>query len=358
MGHDPCLAALPVESRNYFLAMYAISLIQGDTILGGAIRYRTLKHYITDAMTLFDALNLPIRNLQTIDHVKMVLDTVKKYESVPNRRNMITDSMMIWLQRKAASCNQDAEVFAMVDWIILGRYTGFRQSEWCQTKATSYSTKMDLPDNPAEAMLLADMVFLDKNERIINIKRRDFHESMVAYVQLRWRYQKNQDNGEVVTYARDLLNVDFCPVLAALRIALRAIRLDVPAHEPIAVHHEIGRGRRFITAANTAKLLREAAATVLGYKPTDPALNRWSTHSIRVTAANLLHRQRFSDSFIQKRLRWKSNTFLMYLRNTIYGAKQHALSLDISESNLPSADEHNQRPTEPHEELLLAAPAA
>ena len=42
------------------------------------------------------------------------------------------------------------------------------------------------------------------------------------------------------------------------------------------------------------------------------ALSRYSAHSIRVRAANILHRQGMSDSYIQKRLRWKSTTFLNY----------------------------------------------
>jgi hypothetical protein len=48
-----------------------------------------------------------------------------------------------------------------------------------------------------------------------------------------------------------------------------------------------------------------------------------------VTAANLLHRARFSDSYIQNRLRWHSNAFLEYLRTTFYTAEDHAYALDL-----------------------------
>jgi hypothetical protein len=49
-------------------------------------------------------------------------------------------------------------------------------------------------------------------------------------------------------------------------------------------------------------------------------------HSIRITACNELDRLGVNDSFIQRRLRWKSLTFLTYLRNTIYSARRHNLS--------------------------------
>lgn len=49
----------------------------------------------------------------------------------------------------------------------------------------------------------------------------------------------------------------------------------------------------------------------------------WFCHSICVMAMNLLHRTRFSNSCIKNRLRWRSDTFMMYLRNTFYTADQH-----------------------------------
>ena len=74
---------------------------------------------------------------------------------------------------------------------------------------------------------------------------------------------------------------------------------------------------------------------VFKLKATDPILSKWSAHSIRVTACNLLHRQGYSDSYIQTRLRWTSNAFLGYLRNTLYSAQAHTKALHIPPDNLP-----------------------
>ena len=93
---DPCMQEMSAQARTYFLACYAVSLVDGDTILGGSIRSRTLRHYITDAKTLFTARNLVTIGIKDTDYVDIIVNTVQKYEKVANRRNMITDSMVSW----------------------------------------------------------------------------------------------------------------------------------------------------------------------------------------------------------------------------------------------------------------------
>ena len=89
---------------------------------------------------------------------------------------------------------------------------------------------------------------------------------------------------------------------------------------------------------------RYAANRSLGIPLGDAELNRWSTYLIRLTAANLLHRQKFLDWHIQNRLRWENDAFRVYSRNTFYTADQHTLY--ILESNL-------SREHKPHERVLL-----
>ena len=56
----------------------------------------------------------------------------------------------------------------------------------------------------------------------------------------------------------------------------------------------------------------------------EPLLKLYSTHSIRVTVANLLHMAQLSNMYIQNRLHWLSDSFKIYLQNTIYAANaQH-----------------------------------
>ena len=104
------------------------------------------------------------------------------------------------------------------------------------------------------------------------------------YVNIRFKNQKNNRNFEIIPYAKDFKNPSLCPVCAALRIIQRAIRLQVPAEEPIGCYFALTgkhkKSRCFITAD-----LRATAIVTFGIKRTDKkALERWSSHSIRVTA--------------------------------------------------------------------------
>ena len=69
--------------------------------------------------------------------------------------------------------------------------------------------------------------------------------------------------------------------------------------------------------------------------------------------ANLLHRARFSDSYIKNHLRWRSDTFLMYLRNTFYAASQHTEAVTLG---LDPPSDDATRPLEPHKDLLTSRP--
>ena len=347
---DPCMPDKPIQAKNYFLACYLVSLVQGETILGGTIRSRTLRHYLSDAIKLFDARNSKVYHYDITNFIDIIIHTVSKYEKQPNRRNMISDSMMLWLLKKAKKADIDSDIAATVDWIILGRYAGFRRSEWSQSNQTKFETIDHWPGQPPKAMIFSDFSFLGQHEDIIGITIISSITG-IKHLTLRWRFQKNGQNGEEITFARNDANPNLCPVRAALRICQRAIRLQVPRDEPIGVFSKKGT-RRFITDNITTKVLRSAASTVIGLKQTDPRLTKWSSHSIRVTAANLLHRAKMVDSYIQKRLRWRSNTFLDYLRNTIYAADQHSAAMDIPDSNLPPVAERVYREDEPHEQVL------
>ncbi|KAL7444608.1 hypothetical protein ACHAXM_009526 [Skeletonema potamos] len=177
-----------------------------------------------------------------------------------------------------------------------------------------------------------------------------------------WRPQaQNEDNGQEIPFKRDYERPDVCPVLAAIRIYLRALALKVPPTTPLAVF-SLGSSPdssfRFITARHVVSFLRRSVQAAFNLRPDDKSLDCWTSHSIRVTAANILHRAGMSDSYIQTRLRWKSNTFLMYLR-------KHTAALDISNRNLPKLSTlvgHSFRPLEEHEQFLshlkTVAPAA
>ena len=205
------------------------------------------------------------------------------------------------------------------------------------------------------AVIISDFEFLDHNECIVTLTEVSDIDK-IKYVRIRWRKQKNKNNGEKIQFARDRNQPKFCPVLAAARIVLQALRLGIPQDQPLAVFRNNKNDTRFITAKLVSNLLRDAASDVLQIPCNVDSIKLWSCHSLRVTAANVLHRDRMSDLFIQNRLRWKSKSFLMYLHNTFYSASQHNASLKVSDSNLPPITERTYHKAEPHEQIM--APAA
>lgn len=276
-----------------------------------------------------------------VDYITIVLNAVKKYEKQKNRRDMIHDEMIHHMESIHHQFDEDSLNAALIDWIYLGRFVGYRGIEWSQTTQQEY-LKIEHPnwEGPASyAFIAEDFQFINKLKQPITDDLTSVSIDDVDFVSVRFRKQKNNMNYEVIPYYKDSVNPEFCPVHAALRIRQRAIRLDVPQEEPIGVFKsEAGKykhQRCFLTPQLTANFLQAIARKVFKLKPNDKALDRWTAHSIRVTACNLLHRQGFSDTYIQTRLRWKSNAFLDYLRNTLYSAAAHTKALHIPSNNLP-----------------------
>jgi hypothetical protein len=265
---------------------------------------------------------------------------------------------MIDLYKQYQLTAPDSLVAALFEWISLGRYTGFRSIEWCHDNEHTYSRISDpLWDGPeAEALIMEDIVFLTASGKRVHVTTRkplpptEPIPKGIKYVEITIRKQKNNQNYQKLKYAISKKNKYLCAVRNALNIYTRGLRLDIKPHHPAAVYYDNkSQSIKLITKRATNNFLRRSARIVFGLKSTDPELKRWSTHSICLTAANLLHRVRFSDSYIQNRLRWRSNAFLEYLRNTFYTAEDHAYALDL---DTPPPRTGWQRPLEAHEKVM------
>lgn len=355
---DPCMESAPLEARHLLLACYTVHLIQGNTIKSIRIKHATLRGYLSAAIGLHSNRNLPDPTDPIFvkeDLVTPLLQAVKSYESVKNRKETIYDSMLANMLKLVRLQQPHSLESSILDWILLGRFTGARRSEWCQDgpgiEMTEPTIAQDTPQ--PKAFIGEDFRFFDKSgHRIYNLT--PAHVTVVDGVKICWRFQTNKDNGQVIPYKRDYERPSVCPVLAAFRIALRASALNVSASIPFAVYADPSSptGYALIRASQVAKFIRGSAQTTFNLSPTDKSLLNWTCHSIRVTAANILHRANMSDSYIQTRLRWKSNTFLMYLRNSFYSADQHTAAMQISNINLPplpTTDGKRYRDPEPHE---------
>ena len=90
---DPCTSDLPLKGRNRILACYVVSLIQGDTIIGVCIHHTMVMGYIKQATSLHEDCGLAHRKLVDLGYIKIMTDTVKKFETVPKQYEMISNSI-------------------------------------------------------------------------------------------------------------------------------------------------------------------------------------------------------------------------------------------------------------------------
>jgi len=124
----------------------------------------------------------------------------------------------------------------------------------------------------------------------------------------------------------------------------------MPYNHPAAVYCDPHTGLcSLIVASQVAAFLRQVSHKVFNVLANHKDPLAWSCHSIHVTAANLLHHAKFSDSCKKNHLCWCSDTILMYLRNTFYTADQHTNAITLG---LDPPIRRLVRPLEPHKTLL------
>ena len=231
---DPVLPDQPLQARNYLIVCYAVSLVRGETLLEKKIKHATIKKYVKAACALHRDRDLPSPYHAPIDYISMVLKAVKKFEQQKNRREPIHDEMFHYLIPRRESFHEDSLASALIDWLFLGRFVGYRSIEWCQKKQKEYEkiTHKYWTGPDSYAFIYEDFQFLDACKRPI-YDLATAAPTDVYYVNICFRKQKNDQNYEIIPYARDIKNPALCPVMAALCIIQRSIRLKVPPQEPL-----------------------------------------------------------------------------------------------------------------------------
>lgn len=252
-------------------------------------------------------------------YISKVLLEVKRWESMPNRREPVTLEMIKHMIANRSSVMTSLSN-ALTDWHIAGQYLGQRLGEWAMT---NYTTSIPITKTgECIPFRFDDLIFLGNGSKRVKQSRSVrllVHEVTAVYV--RWKVQKNGDNGQRILFTKNKGNVKLCPVRALLRIRERARKLRLAANVPLSVFVDDKDVVTFIRAKHIEEHLRGVAKVV--YNIDDPGeLKRWSPHSIRVGAAVRLHTAGKGGPYIQLRLRWRSLTFMVYLRNTIEIADQ------------------------------------
>ena len=331
--------SLPEFTRDYVSACYAESLIHGSTIKQQYISYSTTILYLKDA-GIFKKPHpiLPSRTLQYPPLLHSILQEYQRWQSIPNRRHPVTINMLEFLHKHQLNLHQDCYECALYDWLVLGMQTGQRKSEWCQD-ATEFRKS-----NTFSRSIKQTSIAFTQNDFSLSYKSTP-HESTSQhphrpnYLQITWRFQKNGQNGQAVSFAHNYRHPHLSPVRAAERILTRATRLSQPAHSPLAVYAPGSTKTKllpptpmYIFHSQVENSLRKIAQKVYNISSKSD-LQKYSCHSLRVGACVLLHSSGADALTIKFRLRWRSDSFMEYLRNTPQLAAIHTNILSTTNTD-------------------------
>ena len=326
------------------LAMYAMHLATGNTLFCKTIKAATVKKYIQAAATFLSLFGDTPRDYRRDNPsdaklspiLSSVFAEMERWEDQPNRREPYTLEMLADLKNSTAFTAQgnDSLWAATADWFECGLFAGLRLSEWAQESGSGKmgSYQRDFK-HQARAFTLGDIRFEDNKRSRFTAKQvlETNADATITKCWIKFRTQKNGQNGEERLFAR---NTDGkCFVQAMLRIVRRFARLRGLNDNatPLALYMPAGEKEpRFITSLEIETIMRANAARVYNLDPVKDttALQRWSAHSLRVGACVILHVMGWTDTQIQWILRWRSNAFMVYLRNVAIMSTMQNHTLD------------------------------
>ena len=206
---DPVLKNISINDKNQVIALYALSLVQCNTLHATSIKSGTIKRYLHAAASLSTQANEadPRLNIYGKNSAPMqkVLQEQKRWEDMPNRREPVTPEMIECMWERCKNLPIDSLEYALFDWNVLGRYYGFRLSEWAQNKENKKKFPLPAVDGTPLAFVFQDFTFQGRQNRALHQPfNKQLSASQIENVKVKWRYQKNLDNGQEITQTRCL----------------------------------------------------------------------------------------------------------------------------------------------------------
>jgi hypothetical protein len=178
-----------------------------------------------------------------------------------------------------------------------------------------------------KAFIASNFTFYDEKSQII-ADLSDASFDIVERVHITWHIQKNCQNNQKITLLCDKANKAICPVLAALRLVLKAHHLSQPDSMPVECYTKKD-SLAYITGTRIGVLFR-AAARAVHPTITKEDKQQYCAPLPQVWACVLLDKAGKPPNFIKKHLRWMGDSFLMYLGDTCIIQDQHHEALRAS----------------------------
>jgi hypothetical protein len=245
----------------------------------------------------------------------ILLREQSKFESEPAKRSALHPHVLQKMCDLAKISDPLSFRACCWDFTGLGTCGGFRKQEFAMDSKTVVKVYV-LPDGT-------------------HVVRAFTNSNFIKALGTRFALQKNRMNGQTIKHDRlpDKFE-DYCPVRIGHNVILRAQLLGRTADDDaLCVYKDDDGSVVYLTGDAITDYYRFITKLVMP-NISDAELSLISTHSLRVTACVLLHEAGKDGSYIKLRLRWLSNCFEIYLRNTKKITEQHASALEEVHSQM------------------------
>jgi len=247
----------------------------------------------------------------------------KKWEKRRDKREPYTYAMLATMHHQVTNnSRRDSRAFLgklalIFDTQCLGVFTGSRVSEYAQSKGPVRDISRVPGTGLPIAFIASDFVFLSDGHVILPHHEIYSDASRAAQMQITFRHDKSGRNHAVRKYGKG--NDWLCPIRAASRILYRASTLGISASDPICAYkHSGATTHRFLRDTDITDAMRQVVRDTYPDERHFFRVNidRFASHSNRITAAVALSQANMSIDEIAHRLRWKKESVEHYLRET------------------------------------------
>jgi hypothetical protein len=313
--------------RVYTMQAYAIHLATANTLLCKQLTVGTIKAYGTAAAQFVMArIHRDPRQWewqtgnQFAKEYNMVLEEQKCWASVPKQCKPLTVAMWQYLFNKycTGAYPKTSYQYQVTMWCGVGLHAGCRLSEYAQDSSHKTLGRHQTVRGSQEvrAFTFSDITFLTARRAKIPTRTAIRNRSRIGRIQLTWRYQKNGDNGQRKTFTRGK-TIDMANCLADIIENFLKLCPRAPQNIPVGVYKDTVGHVSYIHDALINDLLQEAAIEVYNLDPIQDKvfISCFTSHSIRVGSCCILFANGSPPMVIKHTLRWRSDTFMIYLRD-------------------------------------------
>ncbi len=165
-----------------------------------------------------------------------IINLVKEEDIARQRSPLDSDIFTELLRKSNVSWSQDSKYSTLFNLVAIGCYIGPHVSKYAQTSDKNVDYQVYPSGKQViKAIIASNFMFYDKKSQII-ADLSDASFNTVERVRITWRIQKNCQNNQKITLLCNKANKAICPVLAALRLVLRAHCLSQPDSMPVACY--------------------------------------------------------------------------------------------------------------------------